>query len=661
MKFPGFSHYLTGVLVPVAALRSSASCGVGEFADLPALGAWCRKVGIEVIQILPVNDTGGQSSPYSALSAFALNPIYLRLSGVPEVARHQDLLDRSAELRVRFEGERRFPYGEVLQFKLDILQAAYERERAGLAQDPAVRNYVQSNPWVKPYAVFRVLKDREQQRSWKDWDAERDPSPQRIEELWNAPQLHDALLFYVFLQWRLEQQLRAAAETLNEQGVFLKGDLPILMNEDSVDIWADREIFIPELRAGAPPDYFSETGQNWGFPVYNWSALESRDYDWWRDRLRQAAKFYHAYRIDHVLGFFRIWAVPETHFTGILGHFYPSSLISSSALHELGFGSERVTWLAEPHIPGEQLRAELNGDAEAAIDACLHKLDNEELYIFRREINGEKLIAGLDLPAEVRERLLAYYRDRALVRVEEGRWAPVWTYRDCSRFNELSDQERERFEYLVEQAAEENEELWAEQGRRLLGFMSDSVDMLACAEDLGVVPRSVPKTLADLGMLSLKIPRWTRQWDIEGEPFVPPEEYPLLSVCALSVHDTTTMREWWEREEDPPVVDAFWRVLGFQGPRPRQYDPATACKVTEAMLGTNSAICVLQLQDLFALDGGLQPEDPSAERVNIPSTYNEFNWTYRMPIAVDDLGGRSELNDVLARLVSARAKRSIEE
>ena len=682
MKFPGFTHYLTGALVPVASLRSAHSCGVGEFADLPELGRWCRTVGLEVIQILPVNDTGGESSPYSALSAFALHPIYLRLSDIPEVAAHDDLLEQTAELRKRFEHEKRFPYDDVLAGKLEVLRAAYERARpalltavgvdGGAAGTPAaavdaLSDFVAENPWVKPYAVFRVLKDREQQRAWKDWTIwveERNPSSQGIQELWNDPELRDELFFYVFLQWRLEEQLQAAAKELSEQGVFLKGDLPILMNEDSVDIWADREIFIPELRAGAPPDYFSETGQNWGFPIYDWDALARRDYDWWRRRLRQADKFYHAYRIDHVLGFFRIWAVPETQFTGILGHFYPSSLIASSSLHELGFGDDRIEWLARPHIRGAQLRSELGGHTDAAIEACLKQLDEEDLYVFRAEIGGrpagEKPIAALELPEEVRERLLSYYRDRALVRVEEGRWAPTWTYRDCSRFADLSETERERFEYLVQQAAEENEEIWAENGRRLLGFMSETVDMLACAEDLGVIPRSVPKTLADLGMLSLKIPRWTRHWDVEGEPFVPPSEYPLLSVCAPSVHDTTTMREWWEREEDPPVVDAFWHELGFTEPRSAQYDPETARRVTEALLGTNSLICVLQLQDLLALDGDLQPDDAGAERVNIPGTYNGFNWTYRMPIELEALEARQGLNEELARVVTARAKRSIE-
>ncbi len=661
MKFPGFTHYLTGVLVPVAALRSDESCGIGEFADLPKLGRWCRQVGLEVIQILPVNDTGGESSPYSALSAFALHPIYLRLADVPEVAAHADLMQRAAALRARLEPQERFHYNEVLDEKLAVLRVAYERARSALAGDDATHAFIAANPWVKPYAVFRVRKDREGQRAWKEWSADRDPTLERIEELWSSAELRDELGFYVFLQRRLEEQLQDAAQRLSEQGVFLKGDLPILMNQDSVDIWADREIFIPELRAGAPPDYFSETGQNWGFPIYDWEALARRDYDWWRRRLQQADKFYHAYRIDHVLGFFRIWAVPETHFTGMLGHFYPSSLIGTSALNELGFGTDRINWLAYPHIPGEQLRGELGEHAGAAIEACLKQLGNEDLYVFRPEIKGERPIAALGLPEEVRERLLAYYRDRGLVRVEEGRWAPVWTYRDCSRYAELSQTERERFEYLVDQAAEDNEALWAENGRRLLGFMRETVDMLACAEDLGVIPRSVPKTLADLGMLSLKIPRWTRQWDLEGEPFVPPEEYPFLSVCALSVHDTTTMREWWEREEDPPVVDAFWRALGFEEPRSAHYDAGTATKVTKVMLGTSSSICVLQLQDLFALDADLQPDDPGAERVNIPGTYTGFNWTYRMPVEIEALDERSTLNETLAALVSARANRSIEQ
>lgn len=620
-----------------------------------------------MIQILPVNDTGEDSSPYSAVSAFALNPAHLRIAALPEywALPDNDALHRDLEqLRQEWEGLTRARYREVLLEKLRLLRELFDRSREQIDADDERRQWVAENPWLKPYAVYRVLRAEHGDRPWPQWEEMREPSPEAIERLWESPDHEAELTFHVWLQHRLEQQLRQAVSEAEARGVYLKGDLPILMNEDSADIWSHREIFMPELRAGAPPDMFARLGQNWNFPVYNWDKLAEQDYDWWKRRLKQADKFYHAYRIDHVLGFFRIWAIPYRNVAGTMGYFYPSALLSEGAMQEIGLDGGRVQWLAHPHVTGAELRARFGERTETVIAAALRQLDGEELYLFQDRIQGERDILDLGLGDDEAAGLLEIYRDRALLatgftdeQYGQGHlYAPTWEFRECSRYRELDSGERQRFEALVRRREAESEQMWEEQGRRLLSFMNSTVPMLTCAEDLGVIPECVPRTLSELGILGMRVPRWAREYDQAGEPYIPPNRYPFLSVCAPSVHDTSTLREWWEREADR---QEFWSALGLPGTAPEQYSPDTCAALLGALFETSSAICMVQIQDLFALDPSLLPADPAEERVNVPGTYNKWNWGYRVPVPLEELSDRTALTESVQRLVTERRRKPV--
>ena len=661
MHFPGFDHYHTGVLVPVAALRTESSCGVGEFADLPELADWCRDNDLDLIQILPVNDTGYQSSPYSALSAFALHPIYLRITDMPEYEslpeeeRSEVDADVTA-LRQDQEARARFQYQAVINAKLSILRRIYAAQKNAIEENPTMWDWVAENPWVRVYAAYRFLKDRHDQRAWMEWTEYRNPDAADIDALWSRPSFKPELTFYVWLQYRLEEQLTRAVGAVNEKGVILKGDLPILMDEDSADIWRHRDIFIPELRAGAPPDMFSRTGQNWGFPVYDWDVLAREDYDWWKRRLKQADKFYHAFRIDHVLGFFRIWAIPAEDLSGTMGYFYPAFTLTREHLNETGFDDGRIAWLAQPHIRGEELRNRFGEEADRVVSLALDQVGNEDLYKFGEKLTGERELLALDLSEEAREQLRSLYWDRALIYTGHDRYFPSWEYRSCTRFQELPQEEQESFEGLVSHVNRVSEEMWEEQGRRLLSFMSNTVPMLPCAEDLGVIPESVPRTLADLGILGLRVPRWAREWNEPEQPYIPVDEYPFLTVCAPSVHDTSTIREWWETEGEAP---GFWNALGFSGAAPETFGPETAQRVYERIARANSAILVFQLQDFLVFDDALVPEDPAEERINIPGTSTEFNWTYRMPVTIRTLRRNDAVKRGIETVTSVRAAREV--
>lgn len=656
MKYPHGTERVSGILVPVAALRSEHSCGCGEFADLVPLAAWCARTGQKIIQLLPVNDTGSQSSPYSALSAFALHPIYLRITDLPEYDRlptavREAVDHRIAELRDTHEAPARFDYDAVLRTKEAILRDIYHVAQDSILGGSELTGFLRKNAWAKAYAVFRTLKDRAEQKPWTEWPEYRDIDDETLDRLWKRQSMRDETRFHVWLQLRAAEQFARAADAVADAGVALKGDIPILMNEDSVDAWYDRDIFHRDLLAGAPPDMFSELGQNWGFPIYNWQRLAERDYDWWKARLQQASRYYHAYRIDHVLGFFRIWTIRRGNWSGIPGFFWPQHGIDRRELAEAGFDDGRLRWLAEPHLSGEQLRETLGSTFYSISDHVFRQLPGEDLYLFAPEITGEQALSDLAIPQEQRDWLLAQWRDRALLELPDGRLAPTWTFRDCSRYQSLMDSEKDRFEALVAARSADSNELWAHHGREILAVMQGATDMLPCAEDLGVVPDAVPRVLGKLGILGLRIPRWAHYWDRPGEPLIPFHEYPELTVCAPSVHDTSTMRGWWEQESGR---DELWATIGLDGPCPATFDPATAREVYRAILKSTSRIVVFQLQDLLALAPETLHDDPQQERVNVPGTYNDFNWTWRMPLTIEQLGAHATLTAEVSALSAVR-------
>ena len=655
MLFPGLNGYYSGVAVPVASLRGDTDSGIGEFADLPELGKLCSETGLTVLQILPVNDTGFDSSPYSAISAYALHPVYIRLGALPELSdeRAARVADKHITgLTNAAEGRTRIAYHEVLSGKLAALRAVYDTVRETIDADRSLDRWIEENDWVRPYAVFRMMKDTHEQAAWWQWERLSEPDTNDIETCWADPENRATLRFYAWVQQRLEEQLAAASEKLSEYGVYLKGDLPILMNDDSADVWLHRDIFRRELRAGAPPDMFSRFGQNWGFPVYNWETLAAQDYRWWRGRLRQAAKFFHMFRIDHVLGFFRIWAVPAENETGTMGFFSPARQLSRDDLHRSGFADDRIRWLSEPHMTGERIEEVLGEHTESLLDRVFDRLGDEDLYTFSEAVTGERWLKQLPIEDERIIGLIDLYGDRVLVRTDDEHFAPAWSMKECSRYPSLEDEEKRALEELVAACAAENETIWAQNGRSLLGFMREEVSMLPCAEDLGVVPDCVPEVLADLGILGLRVPRWAREWDEDGSPFIPPAQYPYLTVCAASVHDTSTLRGWWF--EEPEARRAFWNTLGLTGQAPDSYHREVAQSVLNALSGTGSAIAMYEIQDLFALTDDLVPDDPNDERINTPGTYNLVNWSYRIPHRTRALRNHRLLCDAIREVVANR-------
>ena len=502
-----------GVAVPLFSLRSERSAGIGDVADLERLVDWCQAIGATVVQLLPLNDMGTGTAPYGAISAFATDPIYIALDRLPAAATDAQHAERAVELGRRLEGAARIDYPRVRREKMAMLEDAFARSRDRIANDGSFSSFVATNAdWLDDYALYRTLREVHDWRPWEDWDG----AYAGKDALRRFADAHaERLDFHRFHQWVIDGQLTAARAYASERGVLLKGDVPILVGRDSADVWRRRELFRLDTSAGAPPDYYAEDGQNWGFPTYDWDVSWRDDCAWWRRRLAHAERYFDLYRIDHVVGLFRIWTIPHGEETGRNGRFVP-----------------------------------------------------------------------------------------------------------------------------------EDEGVWGAQGRRILEMMLDASRMLPLAEDLGTIPDVCRDTLADMGICGTKVIRWERRWHGD-QRFIPPEDYPPLSMATLSTHDSETFRGWWA--DYPEERQLFWEDMGRSGPAPT-LDPAVheACLVHAARV--RSTFLILAIQDILA-PARLLHDDPEDNRVNVPGTVTDRNWTYRLPVTLERLLANPRMNEHLARLL----------
>ena len=653
-----------GVVVPLGALRGNESIGVGEFPDLADFAAFCVKARLSLIQLLPVNDTGFDSSPYSSLSAFALNPLYIRIGCIPEAGPFKAKI---TALGKKFEKDERFNYYEITKAKLDLCREVFDSNLDNIVESSGARGklgaWIAAHPWVKTYAVYRRLKEANGQASWKDWK-EAKIGVKDIEKLWTDKALFADHIFWVWLQKIADEQFADAAKRVSAAGILLEGDIPILMNEDSADVWERPDIFNRELSAGAPPDMYSPEGQNWGFPTYNWANQEKDGYDWWKRRLKTASQYYGAYRIDHVLGFFRIWASNRNDNGAALGRYIPWTPVKTADLNKLGFDEGRCRWLSRPHIPSGEVWEACGGRADEAgrvFEAALTRIGGEELWLFRNEVQGEKDIAALvekhGLSGDAAGFLFRMWRNRLFYEYKRGEFFPTWKYRETRAWASLSDDERNRLEELISRKNADSEKLWEKEGEKLLKALTSSTEMLPCAEDLGAVPDCVPRTLSSLGILGLRVVRWTRRWDEAGQPYIPLADYPEMSVCTPSVHDSSTLREWWDKEAEQGVFSALLGIPSL----PRIYNPGTARDILRHLAGAASRFRVFQIQDLLHLSSRWYARDSAAERINVPGTCNSFNWTWRLPSTIDEIAGDAELIEAIQGLAAVQpAARSAE-
>ncbi len=646
MKYSIKKKMVTGSAIPVSALRSSKSCGIGEFTDLKLFGDWCKESGLDLIQLLPVNDTGLQSSPYSALSAFALHPIYINFNQIKEAKKYKNEISK---LQKKWGSKKKISFNSILKDKNSLLKTIFTDNLENIKKSRNIKAWEKENTWVESYAVFSFLKEKNKNKSWEFWKKHKNATPKEIKKIYKENR--DNMFFYSWVQMNLEFQLSESAEYLESIGINLKGDLPILMNMDSADVWEFRDIFKINNRAGAPPDMFSEIGQNWGFPTYSWESMERDNFSWWKARLKQAAKFYHAYRIDHVLGFFRIWTIPEKYEHGSMGYYSPNNFMSLEELSKIGFGEDRLKWLSVPHVPGYELRESLGVESKEATEIFLDQIGTEDLYLFKNSIKSVFDITNSKvLSVDAKSKMVEFFQNITLLKIADNAYIATWFFYNTRAYHTLSDHEKYQLGELLNNKSEQSMNLWKTQGLKLLKFMKESEDMLVCAEDLGVVPDCVPEVLSQLGILSLNVMRWSKKYNEYGEPFIKPREYNPLSVATLAVHDSSTVRQWWSEFPKTEVAHA----MNFDEPFNKDFSTQEVKRLYSGLLKTSAKIAIFQFQDLLAIDEKIYRKDMDSERINVPGTVNNENWSYRMDGTLESLIENKVFSAELKKLISER-------
>ncbi len=511
---PGFRG--AGTAIPVFSLRTESDFGIGEFKDLRPLVDWAAATGQCIIQLLPVNDTTRKgewkdSYPYSPISSFALHPLYINLQalGIRETVAFKK---EQAELNALAE----LDYPRVFQAKMKYIRKAFKTRGAKDMDTPGFKKFVQENEyWLEEYAQFCAKRDSLEPE------------------------------YYRWMQWHLDKQFAAEVKYARSKGVSLKGDLPIGVSSDSAEAYWHPELFNLDSTAGAPPDYFSTDGQNWGFPTYNWEEMAKDDFAWWKSRLRKMSEYFDAFRIDHILGFFRIWEIPAGIRSGLAGHFNPALPYSPEEIYNM-------------HLP---------------IDGLFHE-DPRHPGMYQPLINP----ASQNLPQWQQERFGALYND---------------------------------FFY------HRHDEFWRRNAERKLPELLGATGMLACGEDLGMVPDCVPGVMDHERILSLRM----RGMENEGP-------WKQLSVCATSSHDMETLRMQCDHDPEPwEVRNMLWEFLA-----------------------SPSMLAIFPLQDWVALDKRFRRADRNVERINYPAD-SDNHWKFRIHFNLNELMQESELNVAVTGLL----------
>ena len=328
--FPVYPWKGAGTVIPVFSLRSEGSFGVGDFGDLKMMIDWCAKTRQRVLQVLPINDTNmtgtwQDSYPYNSISIYALHPQYTDFRQLPAL-KDEAQKAHYESLRQELNALPQIDYERMFSAKIAYLRLIYAQEWTKMKRTKAFKDfYAQNSYWLEPYARFCVNRDKYGTAEFSKWPADA-----------NKEQNAKELDFWYFVQFNLDQQMHAAHEHARKQRVVLKGDIPIGISRDGVEAWVEPRYFNLNGQAGAPPDAFSEDGQNWGFPTYNWDEMLSDGCQWWVRRFRKMAEYFDAYRIDHVLGFFRIWEIPMPHKSGLWGQFQPALGMTCAEIEAYG-------------------------------------------------------------------------------------------------------------------------------------------------------------------------------------------------------------------------------------------------------------------------------------------------------------------------------------
>jgi 4-alpha-glucanotransferase len=643
--------------MPVFSLKTKDSFGTGEFTDLKVLVDWAKSAGLKLIQLLPVNDTTATHSiadsyPYAAISAFALHPLYINLSAVAGKT-DTALVKPLAKKQKQLNALPALDYEQVMRFKMNALQELYQ---AHFKADENYFNFFELNRhWLVPYAAFCYLRDKYKTAEFSSWKTNSVYNEDAIQRLASPSQKdYDKIAIHYFIQYHLHLQLEEAAKYAHKNGIILKGDIPIGVYRNGCDAWMDPSLYHMDAQAGAPPDDFAVKGQNWSFPTYNWEKMQEDGFSWWRKRFEQMNAYFDAFRIDHILGFFRIWSIPLDAVQGILGKFVPAIPVHITELHSRNISFDHNRF-CKPYITDSIIYQTFGDDADFVKENFFDN-DNGQ-YAFKEARNTQRKIAAFfadESNAEkkyLQEGLFDFCSNIILIE-QEGSHGMDFHFRiameQTTSFNALDDYTKQQLKALyVNYFYNRQDGFWKKEAMKKLPGLKQSTEMLLCGEDLGMVPHCVPEVMEQLGILSLEIQRMPKK---TGSEFFHPNDAPYLSVVTPSTHDMSTVREWWQ--EDAAKTQRFYnQILGQYGAAPYFCEPWIAQSIIVQHLYSPAMWCIFQLQDILGMDGRLRRENPVDERINVPSNPNH-HWVYRMHTCLEDLVKEKDFSATLKHLVT---------
>lgn len=659
-SFALYNRKLAGTQVPVFSLRTRKSAGIGDFGDLNTMIDFVASTGQKVLQLLPINDTTithtwTDSYPYSCISVFAIHPQYADLHALPEL---KDAKARAEAEKTRAELNAldKIDYEKVNDFKINYLRQIFNQEGGKMMKTAEYKAFFQdAELWLVPYAQYSYLRDKNGTADFNQWpdhqvwdEAERkalaDPKTAAYKNV----------AFFYFVQFVLDRQMQEAHEHAKTKGVILKGDIPIGVNRNGCDVWTEPKYFNLNGQAGAPPDDFSANGQNWGFPTYNWFEMLKDGCQWWNRRFKNMARYFDAYRIDHVLGFFRIWEIPVHSVHGLLGQFAPALAMSREEIESYGlhFQEDRFT---RPFITDWVLDRVFHERAGEVKEKYLDRLDDER-YQMKPEVDTQRKVEALFADATdekelwLRDGLYALISDVLFVRdhTNPGVFHPRISAQLDFIYESLYDNDKAAFNRLYnDYFYRRNNQFWYQEAMKKLPKLVQATRMLVCAEDLGMVPDCVPWVMDELKILSLELQSMPKDPSVK---FGHLSRNPYRSVCTISSHDMPTLRMWWD-ENVQRTQEYYNTMLYRQGPAPHPLPGWLASDIISRHLTSPSMLCILSIQDWLATDEALRLPDADAERINIPANPKHY-WRYRMHLNIEDLAADKRFVQSITEMIS---------
>ncbi len=650
-----------GCVIPVFSLRSEHSFGVGDFGDLKRMIDWVAMTGQRVLQILPVNDTSltgkwTDSYPYNSISIYALHPLYADFEALPPL--------EDAAMRTTYKGIQqklnslaKLDYEKAMDAKRNYLHHLFRQEWNNVKASKAYKQFFADNEeWLIPYAAFCYLRELYGTPDFRRWKTMRTYNAASVRKLTKAgTDSAYAIDYFCYIQFILHEQLSEVQRHAREKGVTLKGDIPIGISRDSVEAWTEPHYFNLDGQAGAPPDYFSTNGQNWGFPTYNWEAMLEDGCKWWRRRFEKMARYFDAYRIDHVLGFFRIWEIPLDSVHGLLGHFAPALPMSVEEIESYGLPWREQTYTT-PYIT-DRILHRIFGDDTAEVRRLYLEPQENSHYRLKEEFNTQRKVQAYfgekndAHSVKLRDGLYSLISNVLFLRDKQqpDHFHPRIVAMNDFLYEDLGDWEKEAFNRIHDHYFHHrHNQFWYEESMKKLPTLVGATRMLVCAEDLGMIPECVGWVMDRLGILTLEIQTMPKKaW----QQFANLWENPYRSVATISTHDMPTMRGWWDEQRET-AQQYYNNMLYHEGQAPHPMTGDVAEEIVSRHLESPSMLCLISLQDWLSIDEQVRYPDPDAERINVPANPRHY-WCWRMHVTIEQLMANTALNEKIRGLVKS--------